>query len=384
MAAPLLKNKFKYTLKVTKGPGVGYSVAFDKDVVSIGRGPENDFVLSADPKVSRKGAELRFRDGAFVIVNLSDKNYVLVNSQEIKSEVIDETSVIQLGDSEIRFVLDQAPPQASKVESVNPNALIPKMKVVNSQPSTAPVGMPTPPVPPLTPTSGAFGGPLQQNIPNYPSNSSGQSAYRNPNAVGGYNNAGMGATSIARQPVSSGMNPRVRFYGIIAIVAVVGYLFFSSGAKDKKTDKNAFKTTSTSLTELAEAEKRTNELLTVKKEKLDTIQYRRAQENFVKAFRDFNQGQYARARDSFQVVLNLDPENELARRYFHLSTVKFEEFVKFNMIQGNRYREKRNWRMCQSNFSNVMTMLQYSKNDPTYKEAKQYYDECTLNLEGRY
>jgi tetratricopeptide (TPR) repeat protein len=201
--------------------------------------------------------------------------------------------------------------------------------------------------------------------------------------VGGYN-SGMGQTSIPRQLTYSGMNPRVRFYGIIAIVAVVGYLFFSSGVKDKKTDKNAFKTTSTSLTELVEAEKRTKELLTVKKEKLDTIQYRRAQENFVKGFRDFNQGQYARARDSFQVVLNLDPENELARRYFHLSTVKFEEFIKFNMIQGNRYREKRNWRMCQSNFSNVMTMLQYLKNDPTYKEAKQYYDECTLNLEGRY
>lgn len=383
MAAPVLKSKFKYTLKITKGPGVGYAVAFDKDVVSIGRGPENDFVLSADPKVSRRGAEVRFREGSFVIVNLSDKNYVLVNSQEIKSEVIDETSVIQLGDSEIRFVLDQAPPQASKVESVNPNALIPKMKVVSSQPIVPPSSSPTSSVPPLSPTSGAFGGPLQQNIPNYPSSSVGQGEYRGPSAVGGYN-SGMGQTSIPRQLTYSGMNPRVRFYGIIAIVAVVGYLFFSSGVKDKKTDKNAFKTTSTSLTELVEAEKRTKELLTVKKEKLDTIQYRRAQENFVKGFRDFNQGQYARARDSFQVVLNLDPENELARRYFHLSTVKFEEFIKFNMIQGNRYREKRNWRMCQSNFSNVMTMLQYLKNDPTYKEAKQYYDECTLNLEGRY
>lgn len=158
MAAPVLRNKFKYTLKVTKGPGVGYSVAFDKDVVSLGRGPENDFVLSADPKVSRKGAELRFRDGEFVIVNLSDKNYVLVNSQEVRSEVIDETSVIQLGDSEIRFVLDQAPPQASKVESVSPSALIPKMKVVSSQPSVPPAGLPNTSVPPLAPTSGAFGG----------------------------------------------------------------------------------------------------------------------------------------------------------------------------------------------------------------------------------
>src|SRR6218665_3363523 len=133
MAAPLRKSRFKYTLKVTSGPCAGTAVTFDKDVVSLGRGPENDLVLTADPKVSRKGAEIRYRDGEFVIVNLSDKNYVWVNSQEIKSEVINETSVIQLGESEIRFVLDVAPPQAAKVESVHPSALAPKLNVVSSQ-----------------------------------------------------------------------------------------------------------------------------------------------------------------------------------------------------------------------------------------------------------
>ena len=84
------------------------------------------------------------------------------------------------------------------------------------------------------------------------------------------------------------------------------------------------------------------------------------------------------------MVLNLDPDNELAKRYYHLSKIKFDELVKFNMIQGNRYREKKNWRMCQSNYTNVMTMLQYRKDDPSFKEAKQFYEECTLNLEGRF
>ncbi len=63
-------------------------------------------------------------------------------------------------------------------------------------------------------------------------------------------------------------------------------------------------------------------------------------------------------REVFQVVLNLDPDNELAKRYYHLSKIKFDELVKFNMIQGNRYREKRNPAACVSrNYSNVLTML---------------------------
>jgi tetratricopeptide (TPR) repeat protein len=122
----------------------------------------------------------------------------------------------------------------------------------------------------------------------------------------------------------------------------------------------------------------------VKKEKYDTVQYRRAQENFIRGFRDFQQGQYARSREAFQVVLNLDPENELAKRYYHLAQIKFDEMVKFSMIQGNRYREKKNWRMCQSSYTLVLTMLQNRKDDPTFKEAKQFFEECKLNLEGRY
>lgn len=179
-------------------------------------------------------------------------------------------------------------------------------------------------------------------------------------------------------------NPRVRFYAIVAVVGLLAWYFLFSESPKEKKDPNAFRTSALSMADVVEAEKRTQELLTVKKEKYDSIQYRRAQENFIKGFRDFQQGQYARAREAFQVVLNLDPDNELAKRYFHLSKIKFDELVKFNMIQGNRYREKRNWRMCQSNYSNVMTMLQHRKDDPSYKEAKQFYEECTLNLEGRF
>lgn len=353
-AAPKVKDSLKFDIEVVKGPHIGLKLSFEKGVVSIGRGPENDVVLSSDPRVSRAHAEIRQRGSDFVIVNLSQKNFVLINGQNVQSEVLTANMVVQIGDTEFRFV----PPVIPQVpEPVVPQGIVPNMPptpaILNPQ-AGAPVLRPHAPSPGM--------------IPPQPQQAKSTAA----------------RPIRAQRPPSSGMDSRVRFYGIVVIVGLVGWFLLSPSKNEGKKDPNAIRTSMVSLQDVAEAEKRTQELLTIKKEKYDSVQYRRAQENFIKGFRDFQQGQYARARESFQVVLNLDPENELAKRYYSLSKIKFDELVKFNMIQGNRYREKKNWRMCQSNYSNVMTMLQNRKDDPTYKEAKQFYDECTLNLEGRF
>lgn len=374
-AASQLKEALKFDIEITKGPHAGTRATFGKQNVTIGRGPENDIVLSLDPRCSRKHAEIRQRDADFVIVNLSEKNYILVNGQNVQTEILTPGSLIQIGDSEIRFNQEASVVKQEPASAITPSVFAPQ---ASSAPSPfKPAAPPAPKPPPQTPVrpqaAGLVGMPQQQMPPmNY-------GGYQPPpGGMAGPTPAAMGAGA---GPLS---NPKVRFYGIVVILGLVGYFFLSGGSSGAKKDPNAIRTSAISMQDVAAAEKRSQELLTIKKEKYDSVQYRRAQENFIKGFRDFQQGQYARAREAFQVVLNLDPENELAKRYFHLSKIKFDELVKFNMIQGNRYREKRNWRMCQSNYSNVMTMLQNRKDDPSYKEAKQFFDECTLNLEGRY
>lgn len=350
-AAQKLKEAVKFDLEIVKGPHAGLRLSFTKPSVIIGRGPENDIVLSSDPRVSRQHVEIKQRGAnEFVIINLSPKNYILLNEQIVQSEVLINGSVIQIGDSEIHFKVDLPVVASSPVPAPPPAAVreLPKMQVHS------------PPPPPVT---------SQNNQP-----------AMQPKGHGGYPPPKPGP-----RPASGGMlqDPKARFYGIIGLLILAGWFLFSSDKKVVK-DPNAIRSESISMKDVADAEKRTQELLIMKKDKYDSVQYRRAQENFIKGFRDFQQGQYARARESFQVVLNLDPDNELAKRYYHLSKIKFDELVKFNMMQGNRYREKKNWRMCQSNYSNVMTMLHYRKDDPSYREAKQFFEECTLNLEGRY
>lgn len=403
-AAP--KENLSFEVEITAGPHAGTKLSFSKTSVSIGRGPENDIVLSNDPRASRQHAEIKVRgQSEIVIINLSAKNFVLLNGQSIQSEILLKDSVIQIGESELRVIYDapsltppaNSVPEPFGAQGASSEAAKSFLTPLGSQPfgqgNSIPV--PTPQAgstgamkpavggfaPP--PATGGFGNmpPVQQPMGYGMPAPMGQPQYGGP--MGGTTPPPMGAGPSG--PRSAGLlsNPRARFYGIIGILAIVGW-FLMSGSKSEKKDENAIRTSMISLQDVADAEKRNQELLTIKKEKYDSVQYRRAQENFVKGFRDFQQGQYARAREAFQVVLNLDPDNELAKRYFHLSKIKFDELVKFNMIQGNRYREKRNWRMCQSNYSNVLTMLHNRKDDPTFKEAKQYYDECTLNLEGRF
>ena len=115
----------------------------------------------------------------------------------------------------------------------------------------------------------------------------------------------------------------------------------------------------------------------------NSMQYKAAQENYVKGFRDYRQGQYARAIQSFQAALSFYPNHELARKYILLAQRKFDEMVNYNMSQGRKYYQKQNYKMCQSAFANVMVMLKDSTK-PKYIEAKQLFDECNLRTEAKF
>lgn len=353
-AAPSLKTALKFKISIVKGPHAGAELQFDKATVTIGRGGDNDISLANDPRVSRQHAEIKNKGGEYYLVNLSQKNFILMDGQSVQSERLDGEHTIQIGESELKFSLNKPAPVLPNIPSfANSVPVQSQTSVPQNQPRAQAPMAPMPGLPPQMP-------PQQHHYQAAP-------AYVPPVASG----------------ESLLQNKRVRFYAIIAVVGVAAWFFLSSGAGKAKKDANSIRTSDQILMDLQNSED-SRKKFEERREKFSTIEATRAQENFVKAFRDYQQGQYARARESFQVVLNLDPENELAKRYLHLSKVKFDEVVKFSMIQGSRFREKKNWRKCQSSFSQVMTMLQSRKTDPTYQEAKKYYDECSLAGEGRY
>lgn len=376
-AAPRISGNMKFKVYIQRGPLSGQSFNFEKDVVQIGRGPENDLVLSNDLRASRLHAEIRWDGTDLQIVNISNKNFLAVNGQQVEDAILESGTIILIGETEMRLEFEQGrhheEPKTKVLFSENEDQVVIEMPAVQSprpgplQPSVAPVVSPVNsyPQPPAVPPSlgivgGAAGGvaPYNTNIPG---------------------NKGRPKAARPRTPAGGG-NAKLRFYAVVAVIGLIfAWLMTSNNNKKKEL---TFRSTD-QIEKDIEASREELKTYEARRERLDNVQFKRAQENYIRGFRDYKQGNYGRARESFQVVLNLDPDNELAKRYYQLSRLKFDEMVKFHMLQGNRYREKKNWRMCKSSYFNVMTMVNNNQ-DPVFKEAKQYYDQCSLAQEGRY
>ncbi len=181
-------------------------------------------------------------------------------------------------------------------------------------------------------------------------------------------------------PFVSGMDwKRLRFYGIVVLGALLAYLFFSEEAKQGnttsvRTEYDLSKSIDQSLQKIKELEQKRAE------SGRDSLQFQMAEQHYVKGFRDYRQGQFRRAMDSFGAALAVFPSHELAKKYYGLSHRKFYEEVQQHMNLGKKYRGKNNFRLCRSSFMQVMVMLKDASN-PTFKEAKQLFDECSYRLE---
>ncbi|WP_413289938.1 FHA domain-containing protein [Bdellovibrio sp. HCB337] len=371
MAAPQLKQGLKYKVHFQRGNLVGQSMSFEKAVIQIGRGTENDLILLNDLRASRHHAEIHWDGTELRIVNVSTKNFIAVNGSQVEAAVLEPGSVVLIGESEFRIEFE-APhleePKTKVVADPSDPVVVVQMPVLQqTKPAPFQQSM-APAIPPMG--GGVMGGAAgghHQYSPNIPGHHMGGPQAPRPRSK----------NKIRRQKSDSG---KARFYGIVLVIGVVfAWLMNSNDAKKKEL---TFRSTE-QIEKDIEASREELKTFEARKEKLDNVQFKRAQENYIRGFRDYKQGNYGRARESFQVVLNLDPDNELAKRYYQLARLKFDEMVKFHMLQGNRYREKKNWRMCKSSYFNVMTMVANNQ-DPVFKEAKQYYDQCSLAQEGRY
>lgn len=405
-AAPVIHENQKFILEVVKGPHAGDTFESDKGSITVGRGPENDLVLTNDPRVSRQHIEIRQSLGQFYLVNMSQKNFVLLDGANVTSEKIDSKAVFQVGDSEIKFTVQGS---TSLLEPVAPLGAVgtppsvpppaPKLGVGVSSPlMVAPLPTPTPgPISnPLStqmpgPTPNAFGGgqilaqmpggalPAAHHMPQPPMPSMG---HHSSSMYGGFPSPGGSVSSPSYTPAS---DSKKKFFYIVggAIVLLMVSVMMSTKGTQKNVENKAFRTTD----ELELARKQSEDVtkgFQERRDKMNQMLFQKANENFMRGYRDYRQGQYLRAKEAFQVVLNLDPENDLARRYLNLSKIRFDEMVKFHMLQGRKYREKQNYRMCKAHFQTVMTLLGTDPTNMEYKEARQLHRECTTALDARF
>ena len=92
----------KAILVVRRGPEAGTKFLLDKDVVTCGRHPGSDMFLN-DVTVSRRHAEIRRKDGDFILVDVGSLNGTFVNRQRVESEKLANGDEIQIGKFKLVF-----------------------------------------------------------------------------------------------------------------------------------------------------------------------------------------------------------------------------------------------------------------------------------------
>jgi pSer/pThr/pTyr-binding forkhead associated (FHA) protein len=411
------KPEIKIKLSVTKGPHAGQVFQLNKLPIQIGRGPENDIVLLNDPQASRNHAQIALVDREIEVHNLSQKNAVFVDGQSVQKWKIVNNSTFTVGESEfqVEYDLGQAVVSVSALAKPQNRALasdpsldpsqkaevIPlKSKANKPNPAKKPViakpqqrQQPTPGVSTPVPQQRGAAPALRQQQVARPT--TGAQALTNPRMNMPLNQQQMravGASGMAAQtPPQNSLtqNSRLIYYLISAIVVMAMYLAFSN---DKRKTAASKKVTSALKYEdevdikmNSKPQKDADEERQQRyKEKRDSPMSARVEENFVRGMRDFQLGQYTRAQEFFQLVLNLDPDNKLAQRYLYLCRVRFDELVQQKLMLGESYFKSHNYKLCISMYTQVINMLQGKSYDQKYQLAQKKVQECEFADEGVY
>ena len=75
-----------------------------KNAASIGRDSANDIVLLNDSMVSRSHAELQFRDGRWLLLDLGSRNGTIVNGRRVRQHPLKDGDRIQCGENFFVFI----------------------------------------------------------------------------------------------------------------------------------------------------------------------------------------------------------------------------------------------------------------------------------------
>ncbi|MCC7406164.1 MAG: FHA domain-containing protein [Bdellovibrionales bacterium] len=327
--APALSPGFEFSLVIVSGADIGSAFRLTGKKISIGRGQDNAIQLANDMKCSRHHAVIEFTDKGIEIENISDNNHVLVDNKEIHRTRIKHGSIIVIGETTLQL-------------------------------NVKPVGI-----------AAAPGGGLQVRPDSAP-------------LAGGGGSATAGSTpdqafSPSRRTKSGGGMFKLLII-VVGLLAV--YLFTSTPNKNK--DATAIRTDEAVEAEIEKANKLREEAIARKtKAGENSQQYESAQATYVRGFRDYQQGNFDRAAESFQACLSIFPNHVLCNRYLGLARRRFNELVQYHMILGRKYREQGQYSACRASFRNVMVMV-LDINSAIYKEAKANYDACDTMLKDRF
>lgn len=325
---PAPRTGFKFTISIRQGPDQGALYQLLPPVVTIGRSPENNIVLS-DPKVSRSAARIEFTVAEITITDLSNRGALFINGEASAKASIKDGDTIQVGETVFSFSVEAlmlASPESTPA-------------------SLQPVGSFT-----ATRSAGAGGGFRQMPQP---------------------------------RGASGGGNQMVL---ILIVLLLAGGGFWVYTSKPKIANPGLALHTKDAIESETKASEQTAADLVKKrtfKNDEEKTRFEEAQKQYLMGFRDYSKGQYMRAMREFETALAIDPDNQMARRYYKLSEKQRDERVADLSLEGRKYKDKHMYSRCESSFEKVLELIP-DKSDAKFKEADALRNECHLLDEERF
>ncbi len=330
----------EYSLQVLSGPEKGSAFKLVSGRITIGRGSENTIILKDDPKISRNHAILIVTATGVQISDVSDRNKILVNGQEVTNMALPSGAIVQLGETKFRFNASTAEPDHTVNLAPDSQAGI---NVITGGSNIAPAAAPDNKVSDFLGRGGEMGAP----------------------------------SSRRRRTSKSGSGV---FYIVAALVGII-FVWLLTSKPNSAID--ATKTNDDSTVAMS-ANDKSVEAMKAERERagFNSQQYKDAQQNFVKGFRDYSNGQYRSAIDAFQACRSLFPQHEQCKRYFELSRKKYEELYQYHMIMGGKYKDQNQFKSCMAEYRNVMVMVE--KDQKIYQEAFSGFKFCEAQTGDKY
>ena len=169
----------------------------------------------------------------------------------------------------------------------------------------------------------------------------------------------------------------------IVILVLVASGFLSNTDKSKKTAKNKLPTINTENNiqeNLSYLEKKITEKVTQRKiNNLNSINFQLAEQNYIRGFREYRQGSFKKALESFQGCLSVDSKHKLCKTYYKMTKRKIDQLIQYYMTHGNRNLAKKRYKYCLSSFNNVKYFIGDLRNS-LYQEADKKIQLCNLEL----
>lgn len=311
-------------LKVIQGPDLGVVYVILGFKATIGRGENNDVVIT-DLKASRNHAEISSTGVGWKVKDMGSANGILMGGKFIRESGLRTGEAFSVGETTLEFMTSEAgtmmlmapPKQMAQVEADQAQREAQQRRIHAM-------------------TSIGGGGSLQQGVP--------------------------------------GDNGKNKFLLILALGGVAAWLFLSEEPKKSKNQQ---------IEEQATQETETSRNLAAYLPKPESPEANRDAERIYRTgFREFREKNYLRAKTHFETVLQIDPGHSLATLYLQNCEKAIEDDVKALLERGKKALDMGRLQESKTQFESVLRLMYFDQSSPSYLEAKDQLEKVKTLMKG--